>query len=74
MIDAESDKNGTIRIEFADSEQGESYSYKLETHNGTINLPDLVLEGDSDKKIPSGTARGVVDIEAKNNGTVIVTY
>lgn len=74
MIDAESDNNGTIRIEFADGDQGESYSYKLETRNGTINLPDLILEGDSDKKIPSGAARGVVDIEAKNNGTVIVTY
>lgn len=74
MIDAESDNSGTINIAFSGNGEGEFYSYKLETHNGTISLPDLILEGDSNKKIPNSSGEGIIDLEAKNNGTIVVVY
>lgn len=74
IIDAESSRGGEIVIHVPD--MVESYQYKLECENGIIRLPDLdlVIEGIQEKKIPVQGATGTMDIEAKTNGSVIVSY
>lgn len=74
IIDAESSQGGEIVIHVPD--MVESYQYKLECENGIIRLPDLdiMIEGTQEKKIPVQGATGTMDIEAKSNGSVVVSY
>lgn len=74
IIDAESSRGGKITV-YVPNMEG-MYRYKLECQNGTINLPglDLVVEGVQEKKISVEGATGTMDIEAKTNGSVVVSY
>lgn len=73
MVDVES-RGGEVNITLPAGYGLDAYNFKAECEGGTIRMPDLTMEGVDKKRIPGEGATAVMDIEAKNGGTVSVNY